>query len=472
MLIKMSNIKEQVEWRIQVGDGTKEILAPEESKHVFNRLLVALKGLIVNIALRMSRFFEKAWKIGVDDPRKFIHCLRVGIALCVVSLFYYMRSLYDGVGGNAIWAVMTVVVVFEYNVGATLYKSLNRITATCLAGFLAIGVHCVASQLGENFEPIIMGASVFLLASAATFSRFIPIVKARFDYGVTIFILTFSLVSVSGYRVEKLVDMAHQRLSTIIIGTSLCILTSMLVYPIWAGQELHLLIVRNMDKIAISLDCCVAEYFNAIEGNANITEECSKNLEAYKCALNSKASEDSMANFARWEPAHGRFNFMHPWKQYLKIGASIRSCAYCVEALASCMYSENKSPELIKRHLSDSCSRVGSNSSNVIKELALTIKSMKRSSQIDISIEEMNDAVQDLQENLKSLSCLLIEPKASEATVENENKEAILTVPLVEVLPLVSFASLLIEITGRIEGLVKAVEELANLAEFKPKLEN
>lgn len=39
---------------------------------------------------------------------------------------------------------------------------------------------------------------------------------------------------------------------------------------------------------------CVAEYFNATEGNANITEECSKNLEAYKCALNSKASEDSM----------------------------------------------------------------------------------------------------------------------------------------------------------------------------------
>lgn len=94
---------------------------------------------------------------------------------------------------------------------------------------------------------------------------------------------------------------------------------------------------------------------------------------------------------------------------------------------------------------------------------------MKRSSQIDISIEEMNDAVQDLQENLKSLSCFLIEPKALEATVENENKEAILTVPLVEVLPLVSFASLLIEIAGRIEGLVKAVEELANLAEFKPK---
>lgn len=44
--------------------------------------------------------------------------------------------------------------------GGTLYKCLNRICATGLAGFLALGVHWVASQSGEKFEPIIMGASV------------------------------------------------------------------------------------------------------------------------------------------------------------------------------------------------------------------------------------------------------------------------------------------------------------------------
>lgn len=118
----MSNTKEafgmssSVEWRIQVGDGSKEILVPQ-SKNVVCRLLAALKGSIVDFMLKIRDFFKKAWKIGVDDPRKFAHCLRVGVALCVVSLFYYMRPLYEGVGGNAIWAVMTVVVVFEYTVG-------------------------------------------------------------------------------------------------------------------------------------------------------------------------------------------------------------------------------------------------------------------------------------------------------------------------------------------------------------------
>ena len=42
--------------------------------------------------------------------------------------------------------------------------------------------------------------------------------KARFDYGVTIFILTYSLVAVSGYRVGELAALAQQRLSTIAIG--------------------------------------------------------------------------------------------------------------------------------------------------------------------------------------------------------------------------------------------------------------
>lgn len=95
---------------------------------------------------------------------------------------------------------------------------------------------------------------VFLAASVATFTRFIPTIKARFDYGAMIFILTFSLVSVSGYRIDELFELAHTRFSTVAIGTSICILISMLFYPVWAGTELHHLVNRNMEKLADSLD--------------------------------------------------------------------------------------------------------------------------------------------------------------------------------------------------------------------------
>ncbi|XP_022754202.1 aluminum-activated malate transporter 10-like [Durio zibethinus] len=470
---------EQVEWRIRVADGSSEVLVPATG--LARKAWLGTKGLISGLALKVWMFLKKAWTLGANDPRKVIHCIKAGLALTIVSLFYFMRPLNDGFGGNAMWAVMTVVVVFEPTVGGTLYKCLNRVCGTFLAGFLAVGVHWVASRSGERFEPLVVGASVFILASAATFSKFIPSAKSLFEYGAQMFVLTFSFVAVSGYREDKLFDLAHQRISTIIIGTSLCILVIMLVCPIWSGQKLHSLIVGNMDKLADSLNGCVTQYFNQIGECTNSNEEADKKLQGYKCVLSSEATEESMAHLARWEPSHGRFNFRHPWKQYLKIGASMRSCAYCIEALNSCINSENKfraavgcfiyfkqAAELIKKHLSSSCLKVSSSSSSAIRELAETVKTMKKSSTIDLLVGEMNSAVQELQNDLKSLSYLL-NPSSGP---ENKNLETACmeattpTVPLMEIIPVVTLASILIEIVVRIEALVDAVEELGKLAEF------
>lgn len=99
-------------------------------------------------------------------------------------------------------------------------------------------------------------------------------------------------MSVSGFRVEKLFELAHDRLFTIAIGTSICIITSMLVWPVWAGTELHKLIKNNIDKISDSLDGCVAQYF----GNGDVKAS-NKTLQGYKCALNSKATEESLVSF-------------------------------------------------------------------------------------------------------------------------------------------------------------------------------
>lgn len=60
---------------------------------------------------------ERTVKLGRDDPRRIIHSLKVGLALTFVSLLYYWRPLYDGFGIAAIWAVLTVVVIFEFTVG-------------------------------------------------------------------------------------------------------------------------------------------------------------------------------------------------------------------------------------------------------------------------------------------------------------------------------------------------------------------
>ncbi|XP_010252735.1 PREDICTED: aluminum-activated malate transporter 10 [Nelumbo nucifera] len=459
-----------LEWRVRANDGDSRTLAPESAGPLGKAwVCVVLSGLM----WKVRRFLEKAWGIGIDEPRKVIHCLKVGIALTTVSLFYYMRPLYQGVGGNAMWAVMTVVVLFEYTVGATLSKSFNRTTATFLAGSLGVGVNWVATQSGQKFQPVILGASVFLLASATTFSRFIPTIKARFDYGALIFILTFSLVSVSGYRVEKLLDMANQRLSTIVIGASMCLIISMLICPIWAGEELQLLVTRNMEKLANSLDACMAEYFNDCGNFAGDNDKDSHKVAlGYRCVLNSKATEDSLANFARWEPAHGNFSFRHPWKQYLKVTASMRNCAYCIEALSGRINAETdqQAPDYIKKHLSNECLALSSISSSILRELAINIKSMRTSSTIHSSVEELNRAVEDIQSALKSLPNRLIPPHLPITKApETEHRPSITSsIPLIEVLPLATVASLLIEIAARIQPLVNVVDKLANSAGFKP----
>ncbi|KAL9176418.1 hypothetical protein ABFS82_02G177300 [Erythranthe guttata] len=446
-----------LEWRINVSDGTSKVLVSESTSQ--SRVC---RGLM-RFFSKISDFFRKAWSMGVNEPKKTMHCVKVGMALTLVSLFYYMRPLYEGVGGNAMWAVMTVVVVFEYTVGATLSKCVNRAIGTFLAGALGVGVHWIASQSGEKFEPIILQCSVFLLAAAATFSRFIPSIKARFDYGAMIFILTFSLVSVSGYRVEKLFELAHNRLSTIAIGTSICILTSMLIYPVWAGTELHNLVKNNMEKLSDSLEGCLAEYFKDADSG-----DCNKKMQGYKCALNSKATEEAMANFARWEPAHGSFNLGHPWKEYIKVGALIRSCAYCIETLNGSISSDTKVPDFLKKHFRKFCIRLSANSSAVLKELATSIGTMTRSSKVEFLVEEMRSSVQELQNVLESLSKQPIQstaPKNEGGTAEGNSSPIVVT--LVQIVPLVTVSSLLMEIAARTEKIADAVNVLAEKAEFR-----
>lgn len=104
-----------LEWRVNVGDGTTEILRPEAS--FVQKIVMGVKNFIWGLFLKGWKFLEKAWGIANSDPKKAIHGLKVGLALTIVSIFYYMRPLYEGVGGNAMWAIMTVVVTFESSVG-------------------------------------------------------------------------------------------------------------------------------------------------------------------------------------------------------------------------------------------------------------------------------------------------------------------------------------------------------------------
>nr|CAB3487958.1 unnamed protein product [Digitaria exilis] len=458
-------------WRVTLPEGASVAVEHELAVAHGARawassvLLLALRDKVVGSCRRV-------WRIGADDPRRAVHGLKVGLALALVSVFYYTRTLYDGVGGAAMWAVLTVVVVLEYTVGGCVYKGLNRAIATASAAVVALGVHWIASKSDDKFEPFIRSGSVFLLAAAATSSRFIPTVKARFDYGVTIFILTYSLVAVSGYRVDALVSMAEQRVCTISIGVSICLAVSALICPVWAGQELHLATARNMEKLAGAVEACVENYdfYAAADGEQdestnNKKQQPSSKAEGYKCVLNSKASEDSLSNLARWEPPHGGFGFRHPYGQYKNVGAAMRHCAYCVEALTGCVRSAGevhpaKAPG--RRQLANACTRVAARCARVLREASGSVRSMTTSRAVDMAVADMNAAVEEMQADLRAIpsSCLLLAGSAAENT-------AATSALMDAAAQLFTVTSLLIEVSSRIEGVVDAVDTLARLANFK-----
>ena len=67
--------------------------------------------------MNIVEFARETKNLGQEDPRRIIHSLKVGLAITLISLFYYFEPLYDGFGVSAMWAVMTVVLVFDFSVG-------------------------------------------------------------------------------------------------------------------------------------------------------------------------------------------------------------------------------------------------------------------------------------------------------------------------------------------------------------------
>ncbi|XP_034921106.1 aluminum-activated malate transporter 2-like isoform X2 [Populus alba] len=350
-----------------------------------------LNALPVKFKAKVADTARNIKKVGQDDPRRVIHSLKVGLALALVSIFYYYQPLYSNFGVTAMWAIMTVVVVFEFSVGATLGKGLNRGMATLLASALGVGAHHLANLSGHVGEPILLGSLVFLQGGCA------------------------------------------------------CFIISIVVFPVWAGEDLHNLIALNIEKLGNFLEGFGDEYFKRT-GDAESKDD-KKYLEGYKSVLNSKTGEESLANFAAWEPRHGRFQFRHPWKQYLKVGTLVRECAYRIEALNGYLNADIQASSEVRSLIQEACTNMSIESGKALKELSLTIKKMVQPSSADSHIENAKSAAKNLKSLLKS------------GLWEDTD--------LLKVIPGITVASILNEVVKCTENIAESVHELASKAQFK-----
>lgn len=89
----------------------------QEKAGLLARVWGWFKALPGKFKAKVLEVAKSTKQLGKDDPRRVIHSLKVGLALTLVSLLYYWRPLYGGIGIAGMWAVLTVVVVFEFTVG-------------------------------------------------------------------------------------------------------------------------------------------------------------------------------------------------------------------------------------------------------------------------------------------------------------------------------------------------------------------
>ncbi|KAJ6714848.1 ALUMINUM-ACTIVATED MALATE TRANSPORTER 12-RELATED [Salix viminalis] len=434
-------------------------------------------------------FWQTVWRVGRDDPRRVVHALKVGLSLTLVSLLYLLEPLFKGIGQNAIWAVMTVVVVLEFTAGATLCKGLNRGLGTLVAGSLAFFIGYIAEKTGHVFRAVFIGTAVFVIGTTTTYMRFFPYIKRNYDYGVVIFLLTFNLITVSSYRVSNVLKIAHERFYTIAIGCGICLVMTLFIFPIWSGEDLHNSTVIKLEGLAKSIEACVSAYFNDVEKET--TQEKSSEdpiYKGYKAVLDSKSQDETLALHASWEPRHSR-HCRYPWQQYVKLGAVLRHFGYTVVALHGCLQSEIQTPQHCRILFKDPMTSttpsksqprlfLGSNKNQATNMLALAAahanSSQKHEKYNGVSLPSFktdNSAL--LEWKSKRMINEHSKPEVAERKVLRPqlSKIAITSLEFSEALPFAAFASLLVETVARLDNIIEEVEELGRIAcfkEFKP----
>ncbi|KAK9073643.1 hypothetical protein SSX86_006237 [Deinandra increscens subsp. villosa] len=111
----------------------------------FAKLWEDVKGFLVNV-----------YEMGQSDPRQIIFAAKSGLALAFVSVLIFFKEPFSYISHHSIWAILTVINIFEFSIGGTFYKGIIGGYGIFFAGIPALGMAQLSTLAGEWQEFVVV----------------------------------------------------------------------------------------------------------------------------------------------------------------------------------------------------------------------------------------------------------------------------------------------------------------------------